>query len=374
MTLRPRRHRHRPRRAHYLPHVPGTAPGTLRAPENARMPQITLIAYDGDHLVEAVLASAQEAAPYLQKYPVSWINIDGLGSVDVIEHFGRQFGLHPLALEDVLNPYHRPKTEMFGDITFIILRMARIVDHGLDIEQLSLFSGPRFILTFQEQGGDCFDVVRDRLRRGAGRRIRTDGPRYLAYTLIDAVVDGYFPVLDHFSELIDALEDEVVFRPNQSTIQQTHEIKRSMNALRHGIWPMRDMLSSFSNDPDLADEAMRPYLRDCYDHLTQVLDLLETYRERTGSLVDVYLSSISNRMNEVMKVLTIIATIFIPLSFISGVYGMNFDTSSPWNMPELHWRFGYFYALGLMAAVAGLLLTYFARKGWLSDRDDSGPG
>ncbi len=340
-------------------HAPGTAPGTLVTPENALPSVIRVIAYNGDNLIEQAVASPEEAKTLADQWKVVWINVDGLGSKDVIERFGALFNLHSLALEDVLNPYQRPKVEEYRENSFIVTRMARIEKNALIIEQLSMFLGKNYILTFQDRPGDCLDPIRDRLRKGSGRRIRTDGADYLAYALIDAVVDSYFPVLEQYGEWIDKLEDEVIFKPIRKTIERIHHIKRKLNRLRHAIWPMREAINGFSR-LHAVEEATRLYVRDCYDHLVQVMDLLEMDRERSSGLIDVYMSSISNRMNEVMKVLTIITTIFIPLSFIAGVYGMNFDY-----MPELHWRHGYPAVLLSMAFIAACLVYYFRRKGWI---------
>lgn len=343
---------------------PGASPGTLAAPEGAQAPIITLMAYDKDGLIEKTVKAPEEITPCLKPDGIVWVNVDGLGSVTFLEDIGRLFNLHTLALEDVLTTHQRPKTEDYGDHLFIVTRMASIRDGVLDMEQFSLFVGKNFVLSFQEKPGDCLDAVRQRIR--GGRRIRMMHSDYLAYAIVDAVIDGYFPVLENYGEKLYGLEDEVVEKPRHELIARIHDAKRDLRALRHSLWPMREMLNGFSADTDVVHEETRPYLRDAHDHIIQVLDMLETYREVASSLVDIYLSSVSNRMNEIMKVLTIIATIFMPLSFIASLYGMNFHTDvSPWNMPELNWRFGYFYALGLMAAVTGGLMVYFRRRGWI---------
>jgi magnesium transporter len=236
----------------------------------------------------------------------------------------------------------------------------------LESEQISIFVGKNFVLTFQEREGDCFEPVRERIRAGRGR-IRKEGPDYLTYAIIDAVVDNYFPILEHYGERIEGLEAEVITSTTDETIAKIHDIKRDLLSLRRAIWPKREALSALSREPQpvFSDET-RVYLRDCYDHTVQLMDMVETYRELASGLMDVYLTSVSNRMNEVMKVLTIIATIFIPLGFVAGVYGMNFNQeTSAFNMPELGWKYGYLYCLGLMAVIAAGLLVYFRRKGWL---------
>jgi magnesium transporter len=256
--------------------------------------------------------------------------------------------------------------EQYPAYYFIVARMAETGER-LGTEQLSLFLGKNYVLTFQERHGDCFEPVRDRIRKG-GNKIRNTGPDYLAYAVLDAFIDNFFPFLEHLGERLETLEDEVILRPDTQTIAQIHRIKRDLLTMRRAVWPLRDALTSLIREstPLITDDT-RIYLRDCYDHTIRLIDLLETYREVATGLTDIYLSSLSNRLNEVMKVLTIFSAIFIPLSFIAGVYGMNFNpSSSPWNMPEVNWKWGYPFALALMAAVAIVLLIYFRRKGWLT--------
>jgi magnesium transporter len=297
----------------------------------------------------------------------------GVGDAETVRRIGEIFALHRLALEDCINVHQRPKVEEYEDHRFIVSRMAMIRE-GPDTEQISLFLGRNFVITFQEQPGDCFGPVRERLRAARGR-IRAAGADYLAYALLDAIVDSYFPVLESYGERIEDLEDDVLLRPDNRTVAQIFELKRDLLALRRAAWPQREAINTLIREPSpLIDDETRIFLRDCYDHAVHVLDIVETHREQAASLTDVYLSSMSNRLNEVMKVLTIIATIFIPLSFIASVYGMNFDTErSPWNMPELEWYFGYPFALGLMALTAAGLLLFFRRKGWIgSGRSGAG--
>ncbi len=275
------------------------------------------------------------------------------------------FNLHGLALEDVVNVHQRPKVEEYADHAFIVTRM---IQAGLPptTEQVSMFLGEGFLLTFQERPGDCFDPVRARLRSSRGQ-IRDRQADYLAYALLDAVIDGYFPVLETLGERLEVLEDAVTAEPPEAEATQIHEIKRELLLLRRAVWPQREMVNALTREtsPYVTDQT-RLYLRDCYDHTIQLMDIVETYREIATGLVDIYLSSVSTRLNEIMKVLTIIATIFIPLGFVAGLYGMNFDASaSPWNMPELRWYWGYPVALGVMAAAALGMLYYFYRKGWI---------
>ncbi len=349
--------------------LPGTAPGTLIVPEQAPEPVVTVMAFNRDELTEKVIENPEEIKPFLKKGTIVWVNVDGLGDADLLKKLGEIFGLHTLALEDVLNVHHRPKVEEYDKEIFIITRMACLRNDVLDIEQVSFFLGKNFVVSFQERPGDCLEPVRERIRKG-GQRIRFMEADYLAYALLDAIVDGYFPVLEHFSERLNALEDVVVGNPDKQVVEQTHEIKRDLQVLRHGIWPLREALSRLSGDMPLIHDETKLFLRDCYDHVIQIIDILETYRERAAGLTDLYLSSLSNKMNEVMKVLTIIATIFMPLGFIAGLYGMNFDPDvSPLNMPELRWYFGYPFALGLMALFAAGLLIYFWRKGWIGRKN-----
>ena len=355
--------RHRPRRRRRAP--PGTAPGTLIGEPGASPPKIQLIAYGPERIEEREIPKLDELRQ-LGDYPVAWVNVDGLGHVETIARLGEIFSLHPLALEDAVNVHQRPKVDIYPAHLFIVVRMLRLTDR-LETEQVSIFLGQRFLLTLQDYvPGDVFDPVRERIRAGRGR-IRGAGPAYLAYALLDAVVDHYFPVLEAVGERLQQLETEVIENPIRETAATIHRIKRDLLTLRRSIWPLREMLGVLVREPcPLIAEEDRVYFRDCYDHAVQVIDLVENYRELGSGLTEMYLSSISNRLNEVIKVLTIFTTLFIPLNFIAGVYGMNFHTDrSPYNMPELKWYWGYPYALGLMAVVAVVLLLYFRYYGWL---------
>jgi len=356
----PHRGRRRRRRA-----PPGTAPGTLLADPSAHLSSLNLISYGDAEFDERGEVSVADVEAAKGSRPVLWINVNGLADVALIESLGNVFGLHGLALEDVVNVHQRPKAEAYEDHVFIVTRMALPGSH-LDTEQVSIFVGDDFVLTFQERPGDCFDLVRDRLRHSRGR-IRKSGPDYLAYALIDAVLDAYFPILEEYGERLERLEDAVISRARPELIEEVHGMKRNLLSLRRAIWPHREMVNELIRDEaSVVSGQTRVYLRDCYDHAIQLMDIVETYREIASGLVDIYLSSMSARLNDIMKVLTVIATVFIPLSFIASLYGMNFDPdASPWNMPELTWRFGYPLALLLMAAVAGVLLAYFVRRGWI---------
>ncbi len=344
---------------------PGSSPGTLVADPAATAPRVRLFGYGPEALEEREVDDLTSLDALVDKWPVVWINVDGLADIELIQRIGELFGLHRLALEDVVNVHQRPKAEEYEDHIFIVTRML-VATAEAATEQVSMFLGERYLLTFQERPGDCFDLVRDRIRLHRGR-IREAGADYLAYALLDAVIDSYFPALEAHGERLEALEDAVVRSPAHIEVAHIHDMKRSLLALRRAIWPQREMINALTRETTLhVTDATRVYLRDCYDHTIQLIDLVETYREIASGLVDVFLSSLSTRMNEIMKVLTIIATIFIPLSFVASLYGMNFDrTSSPWNMPELGWQLGYPYALVLMVAMAGGLLAYFVRKGWI---------
>lgn len=335
-------------------------------------PTVRLIRYGPDQLEEREVKDAESLRSLIGKWPVTWVNVDGLGDLDLIRALGEMFGLHRLALEDVVNVHQRPKVEEYEDHAFIATRMLVARDAAVS-EQITMFLGEGYLLTFQERPGDVFDPIRERIRRHRGF-IRESKADYLAYALLDAVIDGYFPVLEHCGERLEALEDEVVSRPGGAAVAAIHEMKRDLLTLRRAIWPQREMINTLVRDPSpyVADQT-RVYLRDCYDHTIQIMDIVETYRETASDLMDVYLSSVSTRLNEIMKVLTIIATIFIPLGFIASLYGMNFDPEvSPWNMPELRWYLGYPFSLGLMLLLALGLLYFFRRRGWLGGAERRG--
>ena len=352
---------------------PGSPPGSLVSDPNAPSPVIHVISYGPDGIHEYEVADLSLIEQCLATYPVTWVNVDGLGDAAILRRLGEMFGIHILALEDVNNPHQRAKVEQYPENLFIVGRMVGIADR-LETEQLSLFLGQNYVLTFQERPGDSFDPVRDRIRR-AGGWVRSAGPDYLAYALIDALIDNYFPVLEQYGERLETLEDEVITRPGPGLVAQIHEIKRDLLTLRRAIWPLRETVNSLVRDPiPLIRDETRIYLRDCYDHTVQIIDLLENYRDIASGLMEVYLSSVSNRLNEIMKILTMFTAFFIPLSLITGIYGMNFNGAiSPLNMPELNWYLGYPYALGLMAVVAIGMLMYFRKKKWLGSQSHSLP-
>jgi len=344
---------------------PGAAPGTLVADPSAVAPRVHLLAYGPDGIEERDVSAVNDLEISIGKWPVNWINVDGLADLELIRRLGETFGIHDLALEDVVNVHQRPKVEEFAEHLFIVTRMVQ-GGRPATKEQLSIFLGERFLLTFQEIPGDCFEPIRGRLRSGRGQ-IRNRQADYLAYALLDAVIDGYFPVLEECGERLEVMEGQVTTQSSSIRVAEIYEIKHELLLLRQAIWPQREMVNALTRESSLnVTDQTRLYLRDCYDHTIQLIDIVETYREIATGLVDVYLSSVSARLNEIMKVLTIIATIFMPLGFIAGLYGMNFDGGiSPWNMPELRWYWGYPMILGLMTAAAFGMLYYFYRKGWI---------
>ena len=350
------------RRFRYSP--PGTSPGVLQVDPDAQPSKIRVMAYGPDASVEEELRDLSMVRSYLDRWSVTWVNVDGLADHKALEQLATLFHIHKLALEDVVNVSQRPKVEEYDEHLFVVIRML-MRDELLRSEQVSLFVGKGYLLTFQERDGDCLDPVRERIRKGR-QGLRSGGSDYLAYAVLDAVVDQNFPLLEDLGEQLDDLQEQVIAEPKQEQIRQIYAIRRDLIRMRRNIWPLRELFSEMVRDttPHIRDET-RTYLRDCHDHAVQVTELLEGAREMAASLMDFYLSSMGNRMNEVMKVLTIYAALFIPLTFIAGIYGMNFDPqASRWNMPELGWALGYPFALGLMAVVAGVLLLYFRRKKW----------
>lgn len=348
--------------------APGTAPGTLRPRVEPEVPvRLRMMRWDHERLLEVDLLSPA-GLDEVPEEEMCWVDIEG-HDVAVIAELGDRLGVHPLALEDVVNVGQRPKVDDYGSSLFVVLDLVQSDPDGREIvkEQISLVVQEGLLLSVRERAGGVFDPVRARLRGGVGRRIRTLGADYLAYALVDTVVDHFFPVLDRIGERIEMIEDSLLTDPTREDLNHLHELKRDLLLLRRSAWPLRDAVGNLlRGDLELLGDETRVFLRDVADHVHSVIDIVETYREMASSLVDLYLSSVSNRMNEIMKVLTIIATIFIPLSFIAGLYGMNFDPSaSPWNMPELDWYWGYPFALGIMLALAAGLLVFFRRRGWL---------
>lgn len=342
----------------------GLPPGTLTyiGERKAETTRIRMIDYDREHFEEQDLESIEACFLYRDKSSITWINIDGIHEVGTVERLGKSFDLHPLVLEDILNTAQRPKMEDYENYLFLILKMLNFdqAEDQIIMEQVSLVVGPNFVLSFQESEGDVFEAVRERLRKGKGR-IRKMDSDYLLYALVDAIVDNYFIVLERLGEKIESLEDELIDEPGAKTVEAIHYLKRELIVMRKSVWPLREAVLGLEREESpLIHEKTRVFLRDVYDHTIQVIDTVETFRDVVSGMLDVYLSSVSNRMNEVMKVLTIIATIFIPLTFIAGVYGMNFKY-----MPELEWPEGYPVVLIVMVLVVILMLLYFKNKKWL---------
>jgi magnesium transporter len=351
----------------------GLPPGSvmLMSDERYRKTLIKSINYGENFCEEKTHENIVDAFERPKDTLVSWINIDGLHDSSVITKIGEKFNIHPLILEDILSIDSRPKMEEYYDFLLIILRMIKFdeKEYMINAEQISMIVMKDTLISFQEVEGDVFNMIRDRIRTNKGK-IRKTGADYLAYSLIDAMVDGYFVVLDKIGEEIEEIEENLVenfSNKNQDALIDIHELKREMIFLRRSVWPLREILSGLhrAHSAFIADSTMI-YFKDSYDHTVQVVDTIDTYREMLSSMHDVYLSSISNKMNEIMKVLTIISTIFIPLTFISGIYGMNFHTdASPFNMPELSWKYGYFACLGLMLAIVFTMLIFFRKNKWI---------
>jgi magnesium transporter len=328
---------------------------------------ITIIDYDEQNYKRYTPVTLEECFAYRDTSSKIWVNIDGLHDVDIIHRICTGFELHPLTIEDILNTTQRPKIDVFDEYVYLVVRMHSYdeVERVIVTEQVSVVLGESFVLTFQERPGDIFQTVRERIRTGRGK-IRKMGSDYLAYSLLDAVVDSYFAVLENIGEEIELLEDNLMDTPGPEILQRIHFLKREMIMMRKAIWPLREVISALQREEvGWISDSIQVYLRDLYDHTIQVIDTVETFRDMISGMVEIYLSSISNRMNEVMKVLTIYAAIFIPLTLIAGIYGMNFNTAkSPFNLPELDWYFGYPFALGLMVLVGLVMMLLFKRKGW----------
>jgi magnesium transporter len=335
---------------------PGTLPGTLSPGEGGPV-GIRVVHFTESTVHEREPASIEEALKETAPGGVTWIDVDGLGDRALLARLGEHFTLHPLALEDVVSIPQRPKVERYSDHYFVVLRMVRL---DADEEQVSLFFGRDWVVTLQERsGGDVFQPVRSAIREGRGR-VRSAGADFLAYLLIDAVVDAYFPVLEVVGDRMEDLEVQAITRPSPHTLRAIEEVRRDVLGLRRAVWPLREEVAILQReDSPLVTPETRVFLRDTYDHAVQALDIVETLRETRAALMEVYLSAQNQRLNEVMKVLTVMATLFIPLTFIASIYGMNFK-----HMPELEWRYGYAWALGLMAATAAGMIAYFHRRGW----------
>lgn len=342
----------------------GLPPGTLVhvGERMVEKPKIRIMDYDESHVEEKELLSVEEAFPYKGKPTVTWISIDGIHEKDVIEKIGCHFNIHPLLLEDIMNTDQQPKMEDFGDYLFIVLKaLSRENKVGeVRAEQVSLIVNQDVVISFQERESPLFDAVRERIRSGKGRH-RRSATDYLAYSLIDAVVDQYFVIMESMGESIETVEDRLVSDPRPATLRGIQTLRREMLVFRKSVWPLREVILHLErSESPLVHKTTEIFFRDVYEHTIQVMDTIETHRDMLSGMLDIYLSSVSNRLNEVMKVLTIIATIFMPLTFIAGVYGMNFEF-----LPEVKWRYGYAFVWAIMITVAGIMIYYFKKKKWI---------
>ncbi len=338
---------------------PGAMPGTVVVEQDEPKPVLGVMAYGDGELFDGVAPSVDDVKKLVDTHAITWVNVDGLGDAEVIQQLGDLFGLHPLALEDVVNVHQRPKLDDYDDHVFLVARMVD-ASEGLQTEQIAFFVGPKFVLTFQEGiPGDCLEPVRERIRKASGR-IREQGTDYLLYALLDVIIDHYFPVVEAYGERLDELDRELTEGSDGDSIASIRNYRSELLLLRRAIRPHRELINQLLRDTcELISDETRVYLRDCYDHTIQLSEAIDTYRETCSDLRDFQLTMMSNRANDVMKTLTIIATIFIPLGFIAGLYGMNFQY-----MPELHLRYGYPLALAFMVGTVTIMLAWFWRRGW----------
>lgn len=360
--MAPRKHRRR--RRHRNDRDPAAASADRQV---AGQPTILrLIACDGETTHESTVAAPQELTIAREKWPVVWLDVDGFGDAAAIRIVGQLFEIGELALEDAVTPDERPKVEVFGHQVLIAARMARFDGDAIVTDPMAIFLGDRYVITFHDRTvPDGFASVRERIRHGR-TRLGKQGADHLCALLLDAVIDGYFPVLEQFGDRLETIEEEALDNPTRGLLGRIHDVRTDLMTLRRALWPTRDVLHALGRESTafVGDHA-RQHFRDSYDHTMELLDLTESYREIGSDLRDIYLASLNNRMNDVMKVLTVIATIFMPLTFITGYYGMNFNTASPWNMPLLNFRYGAIVAAGIMLATTVGMVTLFWRRGWL---------
>jgi magnesium transporter len=342
----------------------GLPPGSLVhiGDKGTGVVHISILDYDVDRLIEKKEASFAECSSYLDKPSITWINICGIDDSKTIEYIGKRFGLHPLLLEDVMNTGQRSKIDNYKEMLYIVMRMLTYSDEKqeTDDEQVSIVLGKNFVISFIETDQDVFAPIRERMKHPKSR-IRQRGADYLCYALIDCIVDNYFLILEKVDEKLELLEDALFKHPTSRTLVQIQRVKREISLLRKAVWPMREVISSFNRiDTPLIQDSTKIYIQDVYDHTIQAIDTIESFRDISSGMLDIYLSNMSQRMNEIMKVLTVVATIFVPLTFVTSLYGMNFD-----NMPELHWKWGYHTVIGIMLVMSALMLYYFRRKKWI---------
>jgi len=362
-------HHHTSRKRRRAVHPPGLPPGTLIISPDAPMPVVHAIGYGPESFEEMDLTGVTDLSSLRGRWPVLWVNVNGLGDAATLERLGAAFGLHPLALEDVVNTYQRPKLDSYEGVLYVVMRELRWAVPGaeLDSEQVSLFMGKGFVLTLQEAVGDSFDPVRNRIR-GGRRMLREAGADYLAYALLDSIVDSFFPLLQSMGDALEDLEEAVAVRPTSELQKRIRKARHALLLIRRATWPLRDVATALqAGDAATFQPETRPYLHDLTDHALRIIDLVETHREQASSLAEAYMTSLGFRTNEVMAVLTVVGTIFLPLSFLTGLYGMNFDREvSPWNMPELGLPYGYPALVFVMITIAVGMLAWFRRRGWLS--------
>jgi len=341
----------------------GLPPGSVVyvGKKDNRPTRITLIDYDPQNVTEKTITTIEDCVAFKDRKSVTWINVDGLSDTDLIAKLDSLFGVHPLVLEDIVHTDQRPKMEDYGDYIYVVLKMLSCGAKPSEVvsEQLSLVIGSNYVLSFQEEAGDYFDNIRERIRKDKGR-VRRMGADYLAHILLDTIIDNYFLVMENFEEDVTSVEDRLMTQ-KQIGVNEIHRLKRRLVVLRKQIAPVRELVGGLLRaDSKLIHKATEVYFRDLYDHIISVMDTIESFRDIVSGLHDIYLTSINLKMNEIMKVLTMISTIFMPLTFIAGIYGMNFD-----HMPELRWEYGYAAILSIMLAIALLMLFYFKRKKWL---------
>lgn len=348
----------------------GLQPGSLIyvGDEQAQHTKITLIYYNEQKITLINDANLQNVTAQKNKDFITWINISGLNDVNIISQIGKFYGLHPLIIEDILNTEQRPKLDVFENYLFIILRIHSYDEktNTLNSDQISLILGHDFVITIQEKPSTVFNPIKDRLQNPQSL-IRKKASDYLAHALLDASVDTYYQILETLGDVIEKVEEQTIANPTTEIVKQIHALKRNMIFLRKSVWPLREIISGlYHKVSSLIKDSTMLYLKDVYDHTVQVIDTVETYRDLLSGMMDIYVSSVNNKLNEVMKVLTIFATIFIPLTFVCSLYGMNFDTTaSAFNMPELHWRYGYIFVLSIMLAMVIAMLAFFKRKKWM---------
>lgn len=350
---------------------PGARPGSIEIPYDAVPPIIRITCYGPEKLEDYPNSDLEMAGKLQGKYPVMWVDIVGMGDVELFDKVGQLFGIHRLALEDVVTIPQRSKVEQYSDHLFVVAQSPR-KEKKHKFEQVSFFLGKNFIISWRASSSACFESVRHRMKF-TGRAMRDLGPDYLLYALLDTMIDAYFPTLEKIGESVDRLDDELERGISKGMIARLHGLRHDVRLMRRIMWPLREAVGDLgTRHESLIGKETSVYLRDCHDHTVQILDTLDNHRDACSDLRDYYASEVNNRMNEIIKVLTIISTIFIPLSFVAGVYGMNFNTGSPWNMPELNWRYGYVAVMLVMLTIAVFQLYYFRAKGWLGSLSESG--